>query len=1519
MDAIVRSRAMSKLAEKWAAGGCIGTYITEQTENTLGAYRRQPNLVAEHANTEEDTARGGYARRQLFELVQNGADALSLSDGGQIWIRLTPTHLYCADNGRAIDEDGVRALMFSHLSPKRGTKEIGRFGLGFKSVLGVTDTPEFFSRSGSFRFDRASAEALIRDIAPDTGRFPALRLPENVHPIRQAAADPVLREMMGWATNIVRLPLNPGAHQSLGGQIEEFRAEFLLFVKHVGRLVLQTGEQEVARTVSLTHSDGKWLLDDGVSKARWMIANVIHKLSDDAKSDSRSLDDADEVPLWWAVPVDRLNDPGKFWAFFPTLTTSLLAGILNAPWKTNEDRQNLLPGVYNDELIDAAARMVADALSTLSTPEEPARHLDALPRRQEAVDNEHSVRLRDQLTELLRGRALVPDQNGELRKLSEVSYPPQDLRESALQRWAAYDKRPADWLHHRAMTRNRLAVINRIFPSRVYRHWDGSVGGASGLQHASIEQWLEALVGDAKSKQSELADRLEALKRRASPLPIEEIQRLKAQWEQPIVEASKAAIQTASLIPGSIRANKRLGNIVLRSDGGWVQPDPDSVFLGGGDISNANNPNLVHPQLETDPEALSALEKLGLKLASAETEFRSWASNLLSPPHHIPVNWREYLSDETNLDLSWRKFWQLARDIDQSRAVEIIRESNSYWNWRDSLFVRTVDEEWRSLFKVLLPGHVVPEDGSRDTSVTLDVQFHRKELSLLKQLGATDTPRNGHELSHDETRQFAASKRIEFTARDLPREPHRDKLNFDQSTTSGPLDVLESLSDEGKALYTWKLLDLSDTYEQWTMRHDTQDIYPPMEFEPPAIEVLRQHGRIQTDDGIHKLSDGLGDPPQNQAVLHKLLSHPQASLIRRAFEIRADIDVPVEPIGEDDSIPMVDVWRGLGPHLSMQQLNLELVRCDGFHQLGGVQSESEQEYVIKNNLLYIVRKDDEQQELRSVLNALGLRLGYKQTQRILRGLTDEDVKAARDEVRRCSTDEERLLKSVGESNLRRHLPQGLLEILENTQGPLSGITVAQAAIATYHTGALHEYRHSLGHLDPPRQWAGRAKAVEFVRSLGFSEEWAGEPNTRRDPYIEVEGPYSLPELHGYQRTVVDNVRKLIRPSGALGERRGMISMPTGSGKTRVAVQAIVEAIRDDAFEGGILWVADRDELCEQAVVAWRQVWSSEGAQETRLRISRMWAGQPRPLPTGDMHVIIATMQTLWARIERQPEFYEFLADFKLLVFDEAHRSVAPTFTSVMQELGLTRWRRPQEPFLIGLTATPYRGRDERGTERLVNRYGSNRLHVGAFASDHPEDVIRELQDMRILARADHAAIDGGRFHLSADELRQSQNTPWLPRSVEDRIARSTDRTKRIIEAYQKLVDPAWPTLFFATSVEHAQTVAALLTSMGVKSRAVSATTDASSRRSIVEQFRSGEIKALVNYGIFREGFDAPKTRAIIVARPVYSPNLYFQMVGRGLRGVKNGGNDRCLILNVRDNIENFKRKLAFSELDWLWD
>lgn len=42
------------------------------------------------------------------------------------------------------------------------------------------------------------------------------------------------------------------------------------------------------------------------------------------------------------------------------------------------------------------------------------------------------------------------------------------------------------------------------------------------------------------------------------------------------------------------------------------------------------------------------------------------------------------------------------------------------------------------------------------------------------------------------------------------------------------------------------------------------------------------------------------------------------------------------------------------------------------------------------------------------------------------------------------------------------------------------------------------------------------------------------------------------------------------------------------------------------------------------------------------------------------------------------------------------------------------------------------------------------------------------------------------------------------------------------------------------------------------------------------------------------------------------------MIGRGLRGVRNGGKDSCLILDMRDNITNFDNSLAFTDFEYLW-
>lgn len=381
-------------------------------------------------------------------------------------------------------------------------------------------------------------------------------------------------------------------------------------------------------------------------------------------------------------------------------------------------------------------------------------------------------------------------------------------------------------------------------------------------------------------------------------------------------------------------------------------------------------------------------------------------------------------------------------------------------------------------------------------------------------------------------------------------------------------------------------------------------------------------------------------------------------------------------------------------------------------------------------------------------------------------------------------------------------------------------------------------------------------------------------------------------------------------------------MPTGSGKTRVAVEGIITAIREDKFLPNILWIADRDELCEQAVQAWREAWRSFGPKKGKLRISRLWGNISEAVAADGAHVVVATIQTISARIKRGKT--EFLNHIALAVVDEAHGSIAPSFTRLLNELGLGRRHNEDRVALLGLTATPYRGISAEETKRLVNRYGKLRLDHGAFEDDSDEAKIRQLQRMKVLAKADHEVIEGGRFEISPQELSEieEKRMAWLPDSVERRIGRHENRTRRIIDSYKRKVrdiNPKCPTLIFATSVEHSEIIATLLSLEGIPSRAVSAATDRAVRRSVVEKFREEKIQVLVNYGVFREGFDAPKTGAIIVARPVYSPNLYFQMIGRGLRGLKNGGTERCLILNVKDNIQNYNRKLAFAELEGLWD
>ena len=107
------------MASVWEGlDGAVAAAVEEQSRTALGTYRHEPRRMGQDANIERSIAEGAYARRQLFELVQNAADAMR--DGsGRCEVILTADCLYVANSGEPFTVNGVVALMGTHDSVKR--------------------------------------------------------------------------------------------------------------------------------------------------------------------------------------------------------------------------------------------------------------------------------------------------------------------------------------------------------------------------------------------------------------------------------------------------------------------------------------------------------------------------------------------------------------------------------------------------------------------------------------------------------------------------------------------------------------------------------------------------------------------------------------------------------------------------------------------------------------------------------------------------------------------------------------------------------------------------------------------------------------------------------------------------------------------------------------------------------------------------------------------------------------------------------------------------------------------------------------------------------------------------------------------------------------------------------------------------------------------------------------------------------------------------------------------------------
>lgn len=441
---------------------------------------------------------------------------------------------------------------------------------------------------------------------------------------------------------------------------------------------------------------------------------------------------------------------------------------------------------------------------------------------------------------------------------------------------------------------------------------------------------------------------------------------------------------------------------------------------------------------------------------------------------------------------------------------------------------------------------------------------------------------------------------------------------------------------------------------------------------------------------------------------------------------------------------------------------------------------------------------------------------------------------------------------------------------------------------------------------------GSPSARAFVRELGLPSVFAGVRYDKAPDTEDVEAYPSPGPLHGYQKQLMEHMVATLQARD-WKKRRAVVWLPTGTGKTRVMVETLLMHCRLEAPRNCILWVANRDELCEQAIEAFRQLWTVQGhltpsadhSGIPTLRFIRLWGNRDWQDPPVFPTVIVASIQTLNSRMNNSEDYEELLAILNrrcaAMVFDEAHHVIARSYTRVMQALGLTRKRNFMDdnqrtaPPVFGLTATPARSsRDE--TERLATRFNGQLLEP-APPYHNMETFIRK----GFLSKPVHTIINtGAKLNIRGQERTFWETFKTLPQGALGRLGNDPNRNAVILNDLRGRLGELSSVLVFACSVEHAQTLAEALSRCGHHATALFGHTPRPLRWQIIRQFRQGRIKVLVNCDLLTTGFDAPNVDAIVLARPIASRVLYAQIVGRGLRGPRNGGTEECLLLDYED-------------------
>ena len=330
-------------------------------------------------------------------------------------------------------------------------------------------------------------------------------------------------------------------------------------------------------------------------------------------------------------------------------------------------------------------------------------------------------------------------------------------------------------------------------------------------------------------------------------------------------------------------------------------------------------------------------------------------------------------------------------------------------------------------------------------------------------------------------------------------------------------------------------------------------------------------------------------------------------------------------------------------------------------------------------------------------------------------------------------------------------------------------------------------------------------------------------------------------------------------------------LATGLGKT-----VIFSSLARDWTDRKVLVLAHREELVFQAAAKIEEICG----EPPLIEMASQRADQSEVFTQS--HVVVASVQTLCSST-RQKRFNPM--HYGLVIIDEAHHDVPGSQYEKVTDYFKFAKR-------LGVTATPKR-HDQSAMEQRYESVAYQYEIVDAVDDGYLVPVHQAM------VRVD--SLDFSKVRSTAGDLNEGDLEKIL---IEEKSLHGV-----AIPTVEMSADK--PTLVFCVSVHHAELMAEVLGRYKSGSAVcLHGKTSKEERRKWIKRFKNREIQYLCNCGIFLEGFDAPQTAFISMARPTKSLPLYTQVVGRGTRALPG-------VIDGLDSEEDRRDAIAVSEKPYM--